>query len=71
MLRTLLGYAILAIVGLVAFRLILGLLGIAFQLLWAVLWLAALGFVFYLVLKVVSPRTAKRVRDTIKGPNAT
>jgi hypothetical protein len=71
MLRTLLGYAILAIVGLVAFRLILGLLGIAFQLLWAVLWLAALGFVFYLVLKVVSPRTAERVRDTIKGPNAT
>ena len=32
-----------------------------------VLWLAALGFMVYLVLRVVSPSTADKVRDMIKG----
>ena len=67
MIRTLVGYAVLAVVGIVALKLLFGLLGLAFKLLWAFLWLAALGFVFYLVLKVISPRTARRVRDTVRG----
>ncbi|MBE0591046.1 MAG: hypothetical protein IH616_01440 [Gemmatimonadales bacterium] len=67
MLRTILGYAVLAVVGIVALKLIFGLLSIAFSLFWAVLWLALLGFVFYLILKVVSPSTAQRVKDSIKG----
>ena len=67
MLRTILGYAVLAIVGLVALKLVFGLLSIAFTLFWAALWLAVLGFIFYLVLKVVSPSTAQRVREAIKG----
>lgn len=67
MLRTILGYAVLAVVGIVALKLIFGLLSIAFSLFWVVLWLALLGFVFYLILKVVSPSTARRVKDSIKG----
>lgn len=67
MIRTLIAYAILAVVGIVALKLLFGLLSLAFSLMWAVLWLAALGFVFYLVLKIISPNTAQRVRDTIKG----
>ena len=67
MLRTILGYAVLAVVGILALKLIFGLLSIAFSLFWVVLWLALLGFVFYLVLKVVSPSTARRVRESIKG----
>jgi len=67
MLRTILGYAVLAVVGILALKLIFGLLSIAFSLFWAVLWLALLGFVFYLILKVVSPNTARRVKDSIKG----
>lgn len=67
MLRTILGYAVLAVVGILALKLIFGLLSIAFSLFWAVLWLALLGFVFYLILKVVSPSTARRVKDSIKG----
>lgn len=67
MLRTILGYALLAIIGLVALRLVFGLLGLAFKLVWAVLWLAAIGFIFYLILKIISPSTARRVRETITG----
>jgi phage shock protein PspC (stress-responsive transcriptional regulator) len=67
MVRTLLGYAVLAVVGLFALRLLFGLLGLAFKLLSALLWLAALGFILYLILKVISPRTARRVRDMIRG----
>jgi hypothetical protein len=67
MLRTILGYAVLAVVGILALKLIFGLLSIAFSLFWVVLWLALLGFVFYLILKVVSPTTAQRVKDSIKG----
>ena len=67
MMRTILGYALLAVVGLVALKLVFGLMSIAFTLFWAALWLAVLGFIFYLVLKVISPRTAERVREAIKG----
>jgi hypothetical protein len=67
MMRTILGYALLAVVGLVALKLVFGLLSIAFTLFWAALWLAVLGFIFYLVLKVISPKTAARVREAIKG----
>ncbi len=65
--RTLLGYAILALIGFVALKLVFGLLGFAISLLMTLLWLAAIGFVFYLVLKLISPSTARRVRETIKG----
>ncbi len=67
MLRTLVGYAILTIVGVLALKLLFGLVGIALSLLMSVLWLAAIGFVIYVVLKVISPNTARRVRDTIRG----
>ncbi len=67
MARTLIGYAVLAVIGIVALKLVFGLLSIAFSLLYVLLWLAALGFVFYLVLKVISPRTARRVKDAVRG----
>ncbi|HWP37557.1 MAG TPA: hypothetical protein VNL18_08420 [Gemmatimonadales bacterium] len=67
MLRTLLGYAVLAIAGFIALKLLFGLLGLAFGLLMSLLWLAAIGFVFYLALKLISPDTARRVREMITG----
>ncbi len=70
MVRAVVGYSVLAVVGIVALKLMFGLLGLAFQLIWAVLWLAALGFIFYLIIKIISPSTAKKVRDTIKGGDA-
>ncbi len=65
--RTLTGYAILAVIGFVALKLVFGLIGFAVSLLVSLLWLAAIGFVFYLVLKVLSPGTARRIKETIKG----
>ncbi len=65
--RTLTGYAILAVIGFLALKLVFGLIGFAVSLLVSLLWLAAIGFVFYLVLKIISPGTARRVKETIKG----
>jgi len=67
MLRTLVGYAILAILGYFALKLVFGLLGFAFSLFMMLLWLAAIGFVFYLALKLMSPDAARRVKDAIGG----
>jgi hypothetical protein len=67
MVRTLAGYSVLAIIGIVALKLIVGLLGFAFSLLMSLLWLAAIGLVLYFILKVISPNTARRVREMIRG----
>ena len=67
MVRTLAGYSVLAIIGIVTLKLIVGLLGFAFSLLMSLLWLAAIGLVFYFILKVISPTTARRVREMISG----
>jgi hypothetical protein len=70
MFRNLIGYAIFAIIAVIALKFVLGLLGLAIGLFWTLLWFAFIGFIFYLVLRVVSPSTADRVRDTIKGKPA-
>jgi hypothetical protein len=67
MVRALVGYAVLAIVGIIAIKLVLAAVGIVWQLAWAVLWLALLGFIFYLILKVISPKTARKVKDAVRG----
>jgi len=65
--RTLLGYAVFAIVVFFALKLVFGLLGFAVGLLMNLLWLAAIGFVIYLVIKLVSPATAARIHETFAG----
>jgi hypothetical protein len=61
MFRSILGFAVLAILAWLGLKLIFGILAIT------VLWLAFIGFVVYLALRLVSPRTADRIRDMIKG----
>jgi len=70
MFRSLIGYAVLAVVGFFILKLIFGLFGFIVSFAVTLLWLAAIGFVIYLVLKVISPGTAQRVRDAIKGNKA-
>ena len=65
--RTILGYAVVAVVGFVALKLVFGLLGFAIGLAFSLLWLAAIGFIFYLLLKLVSPDSARRVREMVTG----
>lgn len=67
MLRSIIGFAVLAIVAWIALKLVFGLLGLALTLMWSLLWLAAIGFGVYLILKLVSPSTAEKVRDMVKG----
>jgi hypothetical protein len=63
MVRNVVGYAVFAAVVIMALKL----LGFVWGLLGTLLWLAFLGFVFYVILRVFAPGTADKVRDTIKG----
>ena len=67
MFRSVLGFAIFAVLVWIGLKIIFGLLGGLMSILMTVLWLAAIGFIFYVVLRVISPSTADRVRDTIPG----
>lgn len=67
MFRSILGFAIFAVLVWIGLKLIFGLFGVVMSLLMTVLWLAAIGFIIYVVLRVISPSTADRVRDTIRG----
>ena len=67
MIRALTGYAVLGLIGLLVLKLLLGVVGFAFSLLWTLLSLAAVGFVCYLILKIISPDAARRVREKVAG----
>ncbi|MGB7212707.1 MAG: hypothetical protein WBC97_08775 [Gemmatimonadales bacterium] len=67
MFRSLLGYAVLAVVAYFALQIVLGLFGIVVGLFFKLLWLAAIGFIVYLVIRVLSPGTADKIADTMKG----
>jgi hypothetical protein len=67
MFRSILGFAVLAVLAWLALKFLFGMLGFVVGIAGTVLWLAALGFVVYLALRLVSPRTADRIRDMIKG----
>jgi hypothetical protein len=70
MLRKVLGFAVLAVVAWIVLKLALGLLGIALHLVWTILMLALVGVVVYWVIKLISPGTARRVKDMIGGDRA-
>lgn len=67
MVRGVLGFAgffVLFVIGMkVIGFLIGGLLGLVFK----ILWFAFLGWLIYKIIRILSPSTADRIRDTIKG----
>jgi hypothetical protein len=67
MIRNVVGFAGVALVAMIALKLLGGLFGFAIGIFMMLLWLAFWGFIIYLVLRVISPSTADRVRDTIRG----
>ena len=67
MVRTLVGYSIVAVIGIFALKILFWVIGAAFSLLASLLWLAAIGFGIYLLLRVFSPTTADRLRDMVRG----
>ncbi|PYP43240.1 MAG: hypothetical protein DMD42_10760 [Gemmatimonadetes bacterium] len=67
MFRSVLGFAVFAVLAWLGLKLVFSVLGGLIGLAVTVLWLAAIGFIIYLVLRVVSPSTAEKIRDMIKG----
>ena len=70
MFRSILGFAIFAVLAWLGLKIVFSVLGGLIGLAMTVLWLAGIGFLFYLVLRVVSPSTAEKVREVIKGRRA-
>lgn len=71
MVRTVGGFAVLALVAMLGFKLLMGLFGTLIGLLVTLLWWAFLGFVVYTLLKIFAPGLAQRIRETIRGPSTT
>jgi len=67
MIRRILGFALFAVAVWLVLKIALGILGTLIGLAITVLVLAAMGYVFYLVLRVFSPAAAARVREAIRG----
>jgi len=67
MFRSVIGFALFAVLAWLGLKIMFGLLGGLIGLAMTILYLAAIGFLIYLVLRVVSPSTAHKIRDMIKG----
>ncbi|MFI5235356.1 MAG: hypothetical protein ACHQXA_06575 [Gemmatimonadales bacterium] len=67
MFRSLVGFSVLAVVAYFALQIVFGLFGIVLGLFFKLLWFAAIGFIIYLVIRMLSPKTADRIEETIKG----
>ncbi|PYO61421.1 MAG: hypothetical protein DMD49_07915 [Gemmatimonadetes bacterium] len=67
MFRSILGFAVFAVLALVAIKLLFGVFGIVLGLVTTLLVWAAFGFLLYLGLRVISPGTAEKLRELIKG----
>ena len=70
MLRAIGGFAAFAVIAMIVLKFLGSIFGIVFGLLGTVLYFAFWGFILYLVLKVFSPDTAARVKETITGKPA-
>lgn len=67
MVRGLVGFAGFFVLFIVGMKVIGFLIGGAIGLVLNLLWFAFLGWLIYLVIKVVSPSTAQNLRETIRG----
>jgi len=65
--QKLMRYSLLAIVALFAWRILTGLFGMLLGLVFSLLWLAFVGFMIYLVIRIFSPSTADRIQEMISG----
>jgi hypothetical protein len=75
MLRTLFTIGVMAILGLFVMKLVFGILGGVFVIFFGLAYLAfkivLIGAVAYVVIAIVSPRSAKRLRDRFSGAPTT
>ena len=57
----------LAAIRALVLKVALGLVGVLMGLIVSILVLAAMGYAFYIVVRVLSPSTAERIRQAIRG----
>lgn len=67
MIRNVAGFAVFAFLALTAWKIVAGVFGGLIALILTVLWWAFVGFVIYTLIKIFSPSTAAKIRDTIRG----
>jgi len=67
MLRKILGFALLAVLVLMAVKVAFAVLGTLLGVAMVLLAFAAMGYVMYIMLRVFSPATAARVRELVAG----
>jgi hypothetical protein len=71
MLRTIFAVGLMAILGLIALKFIFGIFGFLFVVLFGLFFLAlkiaCIGLVLYLVIRILSPDTARRIRQKWSG----
>ena len=71
MLRTIFTIGLFALLGLFVLRVVFGILPTVLGLLWWLLmqaiWIALIGLVVYLVIRIFSPDTARRLREKFSG----
>jgi hypothetical protein len=67
MLRKILGFAVLAVVAYFVLKFVLWIIGAVMSLATTIIMLALVGLVVYWVIKLISPSTARRVKDMING----
>jgi hypothetical protein len=67
MVRSILGFSVFAVIGVLALKLFFGFFGWILSAIFTVLVWAFFGWVFYLVLKAIAPDTAARLRELITG----
>jgi hypothetical protein len=71
MFRTIFAVGVLAILGLIALKFVFGIFGwlvaLMFWLLWIAIKIAIIGAIIYLIIRIVSPETARRLRERWNG----
>lgn len=71
MLRTVFLLGVFVLLGMIALRLVFGIFGgliaLLFWLLWKAVGIAILGLIVYVIIKIVSPDTARKIRAALSG----
>ena len=67
MFRSLIGFAVLAVIGIFLLRVFFSLFGLVVGLFVQLLIWAAIGFGIYLFIKILSPSTAGKIREVVTG----
>jgi hypothetical protein len=71
MFRTVFATGVMAIIGIVALKLIFGifggLVGLFFVLLFWAIKIAFIGAIVYLIIRILSPGTASRIKEKVNG----